>query len=70
MKTRVLWLSALACNGNTHSFLNYPYMEQFLNDFEFIYHTIMGTSKNPTKLTFNRKDSKINKIERINAWTV
>lgn len=38
MKTRVLWLSALACNGNTHSFLNYPHLEQFLDDFEFIYH--------------------------------
>lgn len=43
MKTRVLWLSALACNGNTHSFLNYPYMEQFLNDFEFIYHTVIDS---------------------------
>ena len=40
-KTRVLWLSAISCNGNTHSFLNYPYLEQFLNDFEFIYHPIL-----------------------------
>ncbi|MBU1216029.1 hydrogenase [bacterium] len=43
MKTKVLWLSAIACNGNTHSFLNYPYMEQFLNDFEFIYHPVIDT---------------------------
>ena len=41
---RVLWLSSIACNGNTHSFLNYPYMEQFLNDFEFIYHPIIDSS--------------------------
>ncbi len=43
-KTRVLWLSSIACNGNTHSFLNYPYMEQFLNDFEFIYHPIIDSN--------------------------
>ena len=44
MKTRVLWLSAIACNGNTHAFLNYPYIEQFLNDFEFIYHPIIDSA--------------------------
>jgi Ni,Fe-hydrogenase I small subunit len=41
---RVLWLSSIACNGNTHSFLNYPYMEQFLNDFEFIYHPVIDSN--------------------------
>ncbi|WP_229860143.1 hydrogenase [Candidatus Sulfurimonas baltica] len=44
MKMRVLWLSAIACNGNAHSFLNYPYIEQFLNDFEFIYHPIIDSA--------------------------
>ena len=43
MKTRVLWLSALSCNGNTHSFLNYPQLEQFFSDFEFIYHPIIDS---------------------------
>lgn len=43
MKIRVLWLSAIACNGNTHSFLNYPFIEQFLNDFEFIYHPVLDS---------------------------
>ncbi|MBU0632720.1 hydrogenase [bacterium] len=42
-KTRVLWLTLMSCNGNTHSFLNYPYIEQFLNDFEFIYHPIIDS---------------------------
>ena len=37
-KTTILWLSAIACNGNVHSFFNYSRMEQFLADFEFIYH--------------------------------
>ncbi|WP_294964284.1 hydrogenase [Sulfurimonas sp.] len=40
---RVLWLSSIACNGNTHSFLNYPYLEQFLNDFEFIHHPVIDS---------------------------
>jgi len=43
-KMRVLWLSSIACNGNTHSFLNYPYMEQFLDDFEFIYHPVIDSN--------------------------
>lgn len=43
-KTRVLWLSAIACNGNAHSFLNYPFLEQFLDDFEFIYHPFIETA--------------------------
>lgn len=43
MKTKILWLSALTCNGNTHSFLNYPHMEQFLEDFAFIYHPVIDS---------------------------
>ncbi len=43
-KTRVLWLSGISCNGNTHSFLNYPHLEHFLNHFEFIYHPIIDSS--------------------------
>lgn len=42
-KMRILWLTGLACNGNTHSFLNYPYLEQFFNEFEFIYHPIIDS---------------------------
>jgi len=40
-KVKVLWLSSLSCNGNSHSFLNYNYLEQFLDNFEFIYHPII-----------------------------
>ena len=43
-KMRVIWLCSIACNGNSHSFLNYPYMEQFLSDFEFIYHPIVDSN--------------------------
>ena len=40
-KMKVLWITGLACNGNTHSFLNYPNLGQFLENFEFIYHPII-----------------------------
>jgi len=44
MKTKILWLSGIACNGNAHSFLNYPYLAQFIDDFEFIYHPIIEST--------------------------
>ncbi|NPA27683.1 MAG: hydrogenase [Epsilonproteobacteria bacterium] len=40
-RVKLLWLSAIACNGNAHSFLNYPNLEQFLKDFSFVYHPIL-----------------------------
>jgi hydrogenase small subunit len=40
-KVKLLWLSGIACNGNAHSFLNYPYLSQFMDRFEFIYHPII-----------------------------
>ena len=43
-KTKILWLSAITCNGNAHSFLNYPQLELFLKDFEFIYHPIIDSN--------------------------
>ena len=43
-KVKLLWLSAITCNGNAHSFMNYPSIEEFLNDFEFIYHPILDSS--------------------------
>ncbi|MCV6608493.1 MAG: hydrogenase [Campylobacterales bacterium] len=42
-KTKILWLSCIACNGNTHSFFNYPHLEKFLEDFEFIYHPVINS---------------------------
>jgi len=43
MKTKLLWLQGLACNGNAHSFLNYPRLSQFLDDFVFVHHPIIDT---------------------------
>ncbi len=44
MKTKLLWLSSLTCNGNAHSFLNYHELSLFLDNFEFIYHPIIDSS--------------------------
>ncbi len=44
-KIKLIWLTAIACNGNSHSFLNSSHLEQFLKDFEFVYHPIIN-SKN------------------------
>jgi hydrogenase small subunit len=41
VKTKLLWLSSISCNGNAHSFLNYDELEVFLDNFEFIYHPII-----------------------------
>lgn len=48
---KILWLSALSCNGNAHSFLNYSELKQFLEDFEFIYHPIINTKYNLKQIT-------------------
>ena len=40
-KVKLIWLSSISCNGNAHSFLNYPQLEEFLDNFEFLYHPII-----------------------------
>jgi hydrogenase small subunit len=40
----IIWLTSISCNGNAHSFLNYPQLEQFLRDFEFLYHPIIHST--------------------------
>ena len=44
MKTKLLWLTSISCNGNAHSFLNYPQLDIFLDNFEFIYHPILESN--------------------------
>jgi len=43
-KSSIIWLQGLTCNGNSHSFLNYPYMESFATSFEMLYHPLLYTS--------------------------
>ena len=37
-KPRLLWLQAITCNGNTHSFLNHPDLFSILSHFEIVHH--------------------------------
>jgi len=41
---KLLWISSITCNGNAHSFINYANLEQFLKDFEFVYHPIIDSA--------------------------
>ncbi|WP_236579164.1 hydrogenase [Hydrogenimonas urashimensis] len=38
---RLLWLSALACNGNAHALLNYPGFKVWQKEFEWLYHPLL-----------------------------
>jgi len=37
-KPKLLWIQGLTCNGNTHSFLNLPFLSNILDKFELLYH--------------------------------
>lgn len=54
-KPTVLWFQAVTCNGNTHSFLsaNSKMFEQFLKNFELIYHPSLTTETNLLELIEN-----------------
>ncbi|NPA73419.1 MAG: hydrogenase [Epsilonproteobacteria bacterium] len=44
MKSKVLWIQGITCNGNTQSFLNYPNMEYLLDRYDFLYHPFLDSS--------------------------
>ncbi|NCO00473.1 MAG: hydrogenase [Epsilonproteobacteria bacterium] len=60
---KLLWLSGITCNANTHSFLNYPFIEQFLNDFEFIYHPVLDSSYTLQEIVSNEIECDVLLIE-------
>lgn len=43
-KATLAWIQGLTCNGNSHSFLNYPYIEHFLSVYEIIYHPLIPST--------------------------
>jgi hydrogenase small subunit len=43
-KTKILWLSALSCNGNSHSFLNSLEFEALEQRVEWLYHPILEST--------------------------
>lgn len=40
-KPKLLWLQAITCNGNTHSFLNHPELFSILSHYEIVYHPML-----------------------------
>jgi hydrogenase small subunit len=62
---KLLWLTALSCNGNAHSFLNYPYLDQFLKDFEFVYHPIIDSAYTLEDIALKSVDCDILLIEGV-----
>ena len=40
-KSSIVWLQGLTCNGNSHSFFNYPQMPSFAASFEMLYHPLL-----------------------------
>ena len=63
MKSKILWIQGLACNGNAHSFLNYPKLDQFLRDFTFIYHPIIDSDFSLPEVVDSYHDTDILIIE-------
>lgn len=43
-RLKILWLQGVTCNGNTHSFLNYPHLSYILETFEFLYHSFLPST--------------------------
>jgi len=43
-KPRLLWLQAITCNGNTHSFLNHPDLFSILSHYELVHHPVLESS--------------------------
>ncbi len=46
MKSKIVWIQGVTCNGNSHSFLNYQNLDIFLKKVEFLYHPLL-----PSKFT-------------------
>ena len=42
-KLKIIWIDAVSCNGCTHSFINYPFLSNIFEKFEFLYHPIFDS---------------------------
>jgi len=41
MKTKILWIDAIGCNGCSHSFFNLSYIKPLLTKIELLYHPLL-----------------------------
>lgn len=55
-KSTIIWLQGLTCNGNSHSFFNYPQMPSFAASFEMLYHPLLCGAED--FLSFLKSDTK------------
>ena len=42
-KPKIIWIDAVTCNGCSHSFLNYPEIEEILKNFNLLYHPLLDS---------------------------
>jgi len=40
-KLKIIWLQGATCNGNSHSFFNYPNLKILLQSFDLLYHPLL-----------------------------
>jgi len=40
-KKSIVWIQGITCNGDSHSFFNYPQMKSFAKNFEILYHPLL-----------------------------
>lgn len=71
-KSTIIWLQGLTCNGNSHSFFNYPQMPSFAASFEMLYHPLLcgaedflSLLKSDTKFDFLILEGALSHDERL-----
>ena len=43
LKPKVIWIDGVGCNGCSHSFFNYPFFNEIIEKFNFLYHPLLDT---------------------------
>jgi hydrogenase small subunit len=54
-KPKIIWLQGATCNGNSHSFFNYPHLQTVLQAFDFLYHPLLPSPLSLKELVRNKK---------------
>ncbi|MCF6172294.1 MAG: hydrogenase [Campylobacteraceae bacterium] len=54
LKKSIVWIQGITCNGDSHSFFNYPQMSSFAKNFEIIYHPLFLTKYDLETILVNK----------------
>ncbi|HID36001.1 MAG TPA: hypothetical protein EYP39_01275, partial [Ghiorsea sp.] len=49
-KLKIIWLQGVTCNGNSHSFFNFPHLKRVIQSFDFLYHPMLPSSLSLEKI--------------------